>query len=53
VAILQPNKESLTFEYVDGHLKPKEHNEILERDVAAFVHVLHDLYDKKIYRAKE
>ena len=53
VAIIQPNTKALTFIYRDSHLHPSEHNEDLEKDTAAFVHVLNDLYQKRLYRIKK
>jgi len=50
VAVLQPNKESKTFTYSDQHLKPAPHDKELEKDALAFIVVLNDLYDKKLYR---
>ncbi len=50
VAIIRPNKKAITFEYRDQHLTQVEHDEELEKDVLAFVIVLNNLYDKKLYR---
>lgn len=49
VAIIQPEKEALTFKYIDGHLQLTEHNIALERDALAFVHVLNDMYQNRLY----
>ncbi len=53
VAIIQPNIKALTFTYKDSHLHPSDNNESLEKDTAAFVHVLNDLYQKRLYRPKK
>jgi hypothetical protein len=71
IAIVQPNKEPLTFTYTkqpiqksgmsfvpsayieNGHLKPAPHDTELEKDALAFVKVLDDMYNKKLYRVKE
>ena len=53
VAIVRPNKEALTFSYNDEHLHPAEHNQTLEQDAAAFVHVLNDIYQKRLFAAKK
>ncbi len=50
VAILQPNKEALTFSYENEHLKAAPHDKELERDTLAFVTVMDDMYKKKLYR---
>lgn len=51
VAVIQPNKEPLTFAYQDEHLKPLAHDTELEKDAIAFVKVIDDLYNKKLYRS--
>jgi phosphoglycerol transferase MdoB-like AlkP superfamily enzyme len=53
VAIIQPNKEPLTFLYEGEHLKPIAHDTELEKDTLAFVTVLDDMYNKKLYRVKK
>lgn len=53
VAIIQPNKEPLTFIYEGEHLKPVEHDVELEKDALAFVTVMDDMYNKKLYRANK
>ncbi|WP_345975135.1 LTA synthase family protein [Sulfurimonas sp. HSL3-7] len=53
VAIVRPNKEALTFTYSDEHLLPAEHNQTLEKDAAAFVHVLNDIYQKRLFAVKK
>ncbi len=53
VAIIQPNTKAVTFTYSESHLHPSEHNTTLEKDAAAFVHVLNDLYQKRLYRPKK
>ena len=50
VAVIRPNKEPLTFFYKKKHLHPTKHNSELEKDALAFVIVLNDMYDKKLYR---
>lgn len=50
VAIIQPNKESLTFTYEKEHLIPASHDKELERDALAFVTVMDDMYNKKLFR---
>lgn len=52
VAVLQPDKTPQTFFYTNGRLKPAPHNHELEKDVLAFITVLDDMYNKKLYRAK-
>ncbi|MFA5216210.1 LTA synthase family protein [Sulfuricurvum sp.] len=52
IAILQPNKEAQSFVYLNEHLKPSPHNKELEKDVLAFIIVLDDMYNKKLYRMK-
>ncbi|MFY9142991.1 LTA synthase family protein [Sulfuricurvum sp.] len=53
VAIIQPNKEPLTFIYEGEHLKPVEHDVELEKDALAFVTVMDDIYNKKLFRANK
>jgi phosphoglycerol transferase MdoB-like AlkP superfamily enzyme len=50
VAILQPNKEPLTFTYENNHLKAAPHDKELERDTLAFITVMDDMYNKKLFR---
>ena len=50
VAIIQPNKEPLTFTYDNGHLRTASHDKELEKDALAFVTVIDDLYNKKLFR---
>ena len=50
VAIVQPNKKPLTFSYDGEHLHSSEHNQTLEQDTVAFVHVLNDLYQNRLYK---
>jgi len=50
VAIVQPNKTPLTFSYDGEHLHNSEHNKTLEQDTVAFVHVLNDLYQNRLYK---
>ena len=53
VAIVQPNKKPLTFSFDGEHLHDSEHNQTLEQDTVAFVHVLNDLYQNRLYRQAE
>ncbi len=50
VAIIQPNKEPLTFVYGHEHLKAATHDKELEKDALAFVKVMDDMYNKKLFR---
>lgn len=50
VAIIQPNKEPVTFMYENEHLHNAPHDEKLEQDALAFVTVMDDMYNKKLYR---
>ena len=50
VAVLIPNKEAKTFYYKDSKLQEKEHNKNLENTALALIHVLSDMYEKKLYR---
>ena len=52
VAIIQPNKEAMTFIYDKEHLRPVPHDKELERDALAFVTVMDDMYNKKLYRTQ-
>ncbi len=49
VAVVRPDKEALTFSYQDEHLHLIDHNSSLESDAKAFVHVLNDLYQNRLY----
>jgi hypothetical protein len=53
VAIIQPNKEALTFIYHNEHLVVTAHDNELEKDALAFVIVMDDMYNKKLYRMKK
>ena len=53
VAIVQPNKKPLTFSFDGEHLHDSEHNQTLEQDTVAFVHVLNDLYQNRLYKQAE
>ncbi len=53
VAIIQPNKEPLTFVYEHEHLKSASHDKELEKDALAFVKVMDDMYNKKLFRMKK
>jgi len=50
VAIIQPNKGAETFIYEKDRLLPVAHDKELERDALAFVTVMDDMYNKKLYR---
>jgi predicted nucleotide-binding protein len=49
-AIIQPNKEPLTFIYKNEHLVATAHDEELEKDALAFVIVMDDMYNKKLFQ---
>ncbi|MBE0498799.1 MAG: sulfatase-like hydrolase/transferase [Campylobacterales bacterium] len=53
VAIVQPNKEALTFTFTDGNMHPSAHNRSLEQDAVSFVHVLNDMYQNRLFSSKE
>jgi phosphoglycerol transferase MdoB-like AlkP superfamily enzyme len=53
VAVVRPNKEALTFSYSGEHLHPAEHNQTLEQDTAAFIHVLNDIYQNRLFAPKK
>jgi len=53
VAIIQPNKEPLTFVYEREHLKSIPHDKELEKDALAFVKVMDDMYNKKLFKMKK
>jgi phosphoglycerol transferase MdoB-like AlkP superfamily enzyme len=50
IAIVRPNKEPLTFLYKDEKLRPIAHDKELENNALAFVVVLNDMYQKKLYK---
>jgi hypothetical protein len=50
VAVIRPDKMSLTFVYEKEHLKQAAKDKELETDALAFVLALDHLYDKKLYR---
>jgi phosphoglycerol transferase MdoB-like AlkP superfamily enzyme len=50
VAIVQPNKEPLTFIYKNEHLIETSHDKELEKDALAFVVVMDDMYNKKLFK---
>jgi len=50
IAIIRPNKKAETFSYKEKHLVVAEHDLELEKDVLAFVIVLNDMYNKKLYQ---
>jgi phosphoglycerol transferase MdoB-like AlkP superfamily enzyme len=53
VAIVQPNKEALTFAYENEHLKSIPHDIELEKDTLAFVKVMDDMYNKKLFQVSK
>jgi phosphoglycerol transferase MdoB-like AlkP superfamily enzyme len=53
ITIVQPNKEPLTFAYENEHLKSIPHDTELEKDALAFVKVMDDMYNKKLFRVKK
>lgn len=53
VAIVQPNKEALTFAYENEHLKSIPHDIELEKDALAFVKVMDDMYNKKLFQVSK
>ena len=53
VAVVRPNKEALTFSYSGEHLHPAEHNRTLEQDTAAFIHVLNDIYQNRLFASQQ
>jgi phosphoglycerol transferase MdoB-like AlkP superfamily enzyme len=50
VAIIQPNKPAQTFTYVNEHLQTAPHDTELEKDALAFVKVMDDMYNKKLFK---
>jgi len=50
VAIIRPNKKPITFLYKNKHLVKTESNKELESDLLAFIVVLDNLYQKRLYR---
>ncbi|MCL4430876.1 MAG: LTA synthase family protein [Epsilonproteobacteria bacterium] len=53
VAIVQPNEEALTFTYENQHLKSVPHDVELEKDALAFVKVMDDMYNKKLFQVSK
>jgi phosphoglycerol transferase MdoB-like AlkP superfamily enzyme len=52
LAVIQPRTEALTFELSEAdHLTPAPHDRELEKDTVAFIHVINDLYEEKLYSA--
>ncbi len=49
VAVIRPNKKPQTYEYKNRHLKLIKSDEELQKDLIAFVLVLNELYQKKLY----
>jgi phosphoglycerol transferase MdoB-like AlkP superfamily enzyme len=50
VVVIQQNKAPETFTCDDTYLKPSSHDPELEKDALAFITVLDDMYNKKLYR---
>ncbi|MEZ4693635.1 MAG: hypothetical protein R2837_06520 [Aliarcobacter sp.] len=50
IVVLLPNKDTKTFYYKDSKLQEKEHNKNLENTALALIHVLSDMYEKKLYK---
>ncbi len=50
VAIIQPNTPPQTFLYQKSRLVPTAGDRELQKDTLAFISVMNDLYDKKLYR---
>ncbi len=50
IAIIRPNKKAITFLYNNQHLVKTEPDAELEKDVLAFIIVLNNLYNKKLYK---
>lgn len=53
IAIIQPNKEASTFTYKNERLLPASHDKELERDALAFVTVMDDMYNKKLFKVSQ
>ncbi len=49
VAIIRPNKEAMTFLYKNKHLVKTDSDAELEKDALAFIIVLDNLYNEKLY----
>jgi hypothetical protein len=52
IAVIQPNKNALTFHYENKRLVPVPHNIELEKDALAFVTVMDDMYNKQLFKVK-
>jgi phosphoglycerol transferase MdoB-like AlkP superfamily enzyme len=52
VAVLQPGKAAETYRYAQGRLHPSAHDAELEKDLLAFITVLDDMYNRKLFRAR-
>lgn len=50
VAVYRPEKPVRTFRYQDGHLVDTEADPELEQDGLALLHVIEDLYERRLYR---
>ena len=50
IAIIRPGKEALTFTYANKKLTATKHNRELEKDALAFVIVLNNLYEDRLYK---
>lgn len=53
IAVVQPNKEALTFVYKNEHLVATQHDSELEKDALAFVTVMDEMYNKKLFKMKK
>ncbi|MBD3801484.1 MAG: LTA synthase family protein, partial [Campylobacterales bacterium] len=52
LAVAQPDTPPLTFHLsAEEHLTPTEHDPELERDTMAFIHVINDLYQNKLFKS--
>lgn len=50
IAVIQPEMKPQTFEYRDKKLLPKASNTTLEEKALSLITVLHDMYEKRLYR---
>ena len=50
IAIVRPGKQAVSFKYENEKLYPIKHEIELEKDALAFIIVLNDLYQKKLYK---
>jgi phosphoglycerol transferase MdoB-like AlkP superfamily enzyme len=49
VSILQPNKTGVTFDVVNRHLKPTEHDWQMEEDLRAILVTISHLYEERLH----